>query len=438
MIAPVYPGWQNTTAVYWLPNTRPVRRLRRYNTDMITEVSGSQYTEDGDPVQLVERAPLFRDIPRELIEQNRHCLVVNTLRDGDVILREGEPNHAVFLVLSGSVSVWKAVEGEAGGKHRIATLKAGEEFGEVSLLDGGGASATVCAEGGTRIVRINLAPSANGSAVGKLRRRVQVAVGQRIAGRLRQHNRFSVQALERELEESRLRTVAGHFVILVVVMSTLYTIAMKVITDLELTRFLDAYASPIIILVFVSGILTMMKLSPFSFRFFGVTLKGWKPAMRDAVIFSLWFCAVITAARWFYIQMTVDGSAQVFQVARVFATYDASGHLDWSKYVLAALAYMALCPVQELACRCGAQAPIYTFLRGNRRTRHLWSILASNLLFAAAHSHLNLMFGVLTFIPGLFWGWLFMRHRSIVGVSVSHAMIGVYALFVLGAEDLLR
>ena len=405
---------------------------------MTNDATGADTENVSFLVNRVSQSALFHDIPRSLIQLNQDRLQVERFADGQAVLAEGENNHCVFLVVAGEVSVWTSADDSAGGQHRIATLGKGEEFGEVSLIDGQGASATIRAEGTATIIRVNLTPDTRRPEVGRLSLRVQEAVGQRVAARLRQHNRFSVAALERELEENRLRAVAGHFVILVVVLSTLYTIAMKVVSDLEMTWFLEVYASPIIILVFVSGILTMMKLSAFPFGFFGVTMKDWWPATRDAIAWSILFCAAMTLIRWLYIQLIGDGSGQVFQVARTLARYDEQGNVDWVLYFLVALGYIALCPVQELACRCGAQAPMYAFLQGTRRQRHLWSIVASNLLFAAAHSHLNLMFSVLTFIPGLFWGWLFMRHRSIIGVSVSHAMIGVYALFALGAEDLLR
>jgi hypothetical protein len=40
---------------------------------------------------------------------------------------------------------------------------------------------------------------------------------------------------------------------------------------------------------------------------------------------------------------------------------------------------------------------------------------------------------LLVFVPGLFWGWLYLRHQTLVGVSVSHLLIG---LWVTGVLDL--
>ncbi|HGC5656427.1 hypothetical protein SFB48_01050 [Legionella pneumophila] len=48
------------------------------------------------------------------------------------------------------------------------------------------------------------------------------------------------------------------------------------------------------------------------------------------------------------------------------------------------------------------------------------------------HTHLGLTFASLTFIAGLFWGWLFHRQKSLLGVSVSHVILGVWSLFIVG------
>jgi CRP/FNR family cyclic AMP-dependent transcriptional regulator len=35
------------------------------------------------------------------------------------------------------------------------------------------------------------------------------------------------------------------------------------------------------------------------------------------------------------------------------------------------------------------------------------------------------------FFTGLFWGWLYARQRGLVGVSVSHVLLGMWALDVV-------
>ncbi|MEE9545645.1 MAG: cyclic nucleotide-binding domain-containing protein [Rhodospirillales bacterium] len=52
---------------------------------------------------------------------------------GDVIFHEGEPGNAAYILESGSVEIVKTVE---GSKVRLVTLRSGELFGEMAIIDG--------------------------------------------------------------------------------------------------------------------------------------------------------------------------------------------------------------------------------------------------------------------------------------------------------------
>ena len=59
---------------------------------------------------------------------------------GDTVISEGEEGRTAFLVVSGKVEV---VVGSGAKAKSVATLRAGEVFGEMSLLEPGPRSATV-------------------------------------------------------------------------------------------------------------------------------------------------------------------------------------------------------------------------------------------------------------------------------------------------------
>mgnify|MGYP004003715193 FL=1 len=100
--------------------------------------------------------------------------------------------------------------------------------------------------------------------------------------------------------------------------------------------------------------------------------------------------------------------------------------------------YAVFVPVQEIIVRCGLQSLLVEFLYGSDTRRAVTAIVASNIVFAAAHSHLNLGFATVTFLGGLFFGWIFYRNRSIVGVSISHFIIGAAAMYALGLETFIK
>ena len=79
---------------------------------------------------------------------------------------------------------------------------------------------------------------------------------------------------------------------------------------------------------------------------------------------------------------------------------------------------------------------MHAFLSGSEHRRRVWSILVSDLVFAAAHAHISIAFAVAAFIPGLLWGWMFARTNSLIAVAASHFLIGGTSIYLLGIEGL--
>jgi membrane protease YdiL (CAAX protease family) len=104
-------------------------------------------------------------------------------------------------------------------------------------------------------------------------------------------------------------------------------------------------------------------------------------------------------------------------------------------FYLYGLAYALFCPVQEFISRSGIQSALQNFLPDSKS--RVWiAIILSNLMFSTAHSHVNLTFALLTFFPGLYWGWMYARQRSLLGVSLSHVMVGVWIFFIVGIDQI--
>jgi CRP-like cAMP-binding protein len=88
-------------------------------------------------------APFNRSDRRDLVQKFR----ARDVKKGDVVVKQGATSDGLYVVLSGEVEV------DASGA-RIATLKEGEVFGEMSLLTRSPASATVRATRHTSLLRL--------------------------------------------------------------------------------------------------------------------------------------------------------------------------------------------------------------------------------------------------------------------------------------------
>jgi len=108
-------------------------------------------------------------------------------------VQEGDPGDAMFLIMEGEVRVSLTRRGK---ESILATLKAGDFFGEISLLDKGPRSADVIANERSTLLKISKTSFA------KLRREAPAlaepflhALGQILVGRLRGLNRRYVDSL---------------------------------------------------------------------------------------------------------------------------------------------------------------------------------------------------------------------------------------------------
>jgi pyruvate,water dikinase len=91
-----------------------------------------------NPVEALERVPLFAELDPDEVEQIARLFKVRRFFAGETVIREGSGGAAFFLIDSGEATV------SIRGAER-AQLKAGDHFGEIALIDQGHRVATITA-----------------------------------------------------------------------------------------------------------------------------------------------------------------------------------------------------------------------------------------------------------------------------------------------------
>ncbi len=88
---------------------------------------------DVDPSELLKKVPFFADAPTADVAQIVARLKPVTVAPGDDVIRQGETGATMYFIARGVMRVLRRDDG--GEDHELATLFAGDFFGEIAILE---------------------------------------------------------------------------------------------------------------------------------------------------------------------------------------------------------------------------------------------------------------------------------------------------------------
>lgn len=94
-------------------------------------------------VEALAQVRLFTGLDRSTLARLASGIRTRRFRRGEVLFHQGDPGDALFILTSGAVKI--LLPSEAGEEAILATVRPGEFFGELALLDGAPRSATAVA-----------------------------------------------------------------------------------------------------------------------------------------------------------------------------------------------------------------------------------------------------------------------------------------------------
>ena len=167
---------------------------------------------------------------------------------------------------------------------------------------------------------------------------------------------------------------------------------------------------------------------------FGLTMRNWKRATIEGLLVTIPLLLYLGILKYAVIQF--DPQYRHLSLIEINTGFDQNLHvISWPQIIIMII-YVIFAPLQEFIIRGGLQGSLYWFLSGSYQSRTWTAILLSNLMFITFHAHVSLLFALGTFVPGLVWGWLYSRHKTLIGVSISHTILGLLVIFFMGVNEI--
>ena len=184
---------RRTTMVVVTHSDEIVASSRQVDPSSRRENSNPAMSNTSDLRSKLKDHALFAEFnPQELGELLDLLDKVN-VTDGNVIVKQDEPGDCMYLVVEGDVRV---VHHRGGRDITLATLKPGDFFGEIALVDNGPRSADVVAQGSGMLLKISHASVAALAGVYPTAAfKFLIAIGRIMVSRLRTSNQRYVDSL---------------------------------------------------------------------------------------------------------------------------------------------------------------------------------------------------------------------------------------------------
>jgi CRP-like cAMP-binding protein len=391
---------------------------------------------------------LFSDFSDRQMTSVLPHITILTFQKGDILINENEISDNIFIVKEGEVDVSKWDSG-LNRAHHIATLGPNSVIGEMTLLDNAPRSASVVALDTTVILHMSRKGLYSESDEKTIYSKVAAQLiglaqsaqkliseppflplmienlAKGLVQRVRMTNDTVIDALRNDLRHAKAQVAMGLLIVSVLTMVACYMIVLKVLEEIHAQVSSTSLVTVPVMIVFTVATFYIIRKSGYPLQLYGITFNDWRKSLIESLLMTLVLIAVTIVIKYFFIEhIATYAHRALFDGEILVHKFPAKTQL----FIL--IVYLLFVPLQELVVRGLLQSSFEEFLTGAHKT--LQAIFLSNLLFSVSHFHFPIIVASVVFFTGLFWGWLYSRHHTLVGVILSHQCIGVWGLFVLG------
>lgn len=344
-----------------------------------------------------------------------HLWQEQTYPAGVMIFNEGEQSDEIYFLIRGDIAIVKWDE-KHKQKHQLQVLSGEQVFGDVSFLTNAPRSAGVQAVTEVTAIKLSRKVLAQNHPEAK---QIEHVLDQHIAivnmQRLQKSNKQYVRNLEAQIADLQERLEFGGFLGMTIAVFTIIALVSRYITTADV-----AFDATSLNFLFVFGSALAVPVVYFIIQHrhprkdLGLVWGDWPRGVLESLAITALIAALVAVTMW---------------VDRQFFDNQLLGlNLDWRRFsLISAIIYWISSFGQELLARGIIQGSMQRLLRD---TRGIQTIFLSSAIFAIMHINYGFVVIAITFLASLLFGYMYWRHKSLLGVTIVHGLLGVIASLV--------
>ena len=240
-----------------------------------------------------------------------------------------------------------------------------------------------------------------------------------------------------ETKQTTKKTITlVEYVVIGCILTYLYLLSIHAMRYIDFVDDQTTYCNLVITSIASIVLFFLILKLPYPISLFGFNTNRWRRYVVESIIFSILFNAFITGVKWLLIK-----NVPVFHHLPLICLKSGNMMNGHSKSYFGSMESMLLyfllsIPLQTFLVQSAVQSPVLNFLRNKHRG--LISIILATLWFSVMHLSLSFSFAIAMLFPGLFVSSLYYRQKSLIGVWLAHAIIGIWGINFIGVVDILH
>ncbi|MGO1119230.1 cyclic nucleotide-binding domain-containing protein [Rhodovibrionaceae bacterium A322] len=355
-------------------------------------------------VEILGRHPVTRGLSAEARAAIATVSSAVAVRPGEAIVEEGEEEADLYLLVKGDAV---AVRGAADGEPvELNPIHEGDCIGELTFLEGGSRSTSVRAESDCDLIHIPAAALKQARDSLPVMGELKGALASVVVQRARAMSDDMLSSLRRELEANKLRNQFGHFLLFTISIFLISTMLFYLVAEKYVKDVYDPGFSWQTVFFLAVPSLLIIKFMKIPLSDLGIKREGFGRSLRE----SLAICAVVTlpvAIYLFAFKETTPAAGLGIRVDSFFL-----------------IQYLAHTIVQEIGSRGLLQGLFQKFLNDRKGHR---AVFMTSTVFASLHITFGIDAVMITFVASVVFGYVYLRQKNLIGVTVLHYWLGVLA-----------